>query len=165
MAYSIPNGLAISLDGNTFYALTDHNRKQIDIVPTLIEKSARMANGTMRKYVIANKKTFSASWEMVPAQASQCVDYSQHSGGPTVVSSAWLDAFYRANVGLPLKLRVYTSADTSISIGNIPNESTYQTSRVSYTDYNVFITKYTNNVTHRNVYTDYVNMDIEFTEI
>ena len=55
MAYSINSGIQISLDGVTYYSLTDHNRAEIDVTPSLIEHSARMANGRMRKYVIATK--------------------------------------------------------------------------------------------------------------
>jgi hypothetical protein len=75
MAYLLESGLQISL-GKTYlgvvttdpalmvwYKLTDHNRGEIDISPELIESSSRMANGSMRKYVVAQKNTISASWD------------------------------------------------------------------------------------------------------
>ena len=59
MSYSINAGVAISLDNSTWYSLTDHNRQQITVTPTLIEHAQRMANGRMKKYVVASKKTIS----------------------------------------------------------------------------------------------------------
>lgn len=50
-----------------WHYLTDHNRDAISIDPTLIEKESRMANGTMRKFVISKKDTISTSWENVPS--------------------------------------------------------------------------------------------------
>lgn len=55
-------------------AITDHNRAELTIDTTRIEKSARMANGTLRKYVVADKLKFSTSWDMLPETAAKTVD-------------------------------------------------------------------------------------------
>lgn len=55
-------------------AVTDHNRQQLSIDVERIEKKQRMANGTMRKYIVADKRTFSTSWNMLPKLTSQTVD-------------------------------------------------------------------------------------------
>ena len=55
-------------------AITDHNRAQLTIDVERIEKKQRMANGTLRKYIIADKRTFSTSWSMLPKLTSQTVD-------------------------------------------------------------------------------------------
>lgn len=55
-------------------SITDHNRSPLSITPERIEKKQRMANGTMRKYIIADKRTFSCSWEMLPKKTAQTVD-------------------------------------------------------------------------------------------
>lgn len=55
-------------------SITDHNRAQLSIDVERIEKKQRMANGTMRKYIIADKRTFSTSWTMLPKLTSQTVD-------------------------------------------------------------------------------------------
>jgi hypothetical protein len=54
--------------------VTDHNRSDVGIDWERIEKANRMANGTMRKYVIADKRTFSVSWEKLPHTATYSVD-------------------------------------------------------------------------------------------
>ncbi len=39
-----------------------------------IEDSQRMANGSLRKFWVADKKTFSTSWMMLPSYRSQTAD-------------------------------------------------------------------------------------------
>jgi hypothetical protein len=157
MTYRIEAGIQVSLDGNTWYKLTDHNRKEIQVNPILIEKSQRMANGKMRKYVIAKKTTISTNWEMIPSKSSFTVDGNY--------SSAWLDSFYMANAGIPIKLKVVSSGNTDPAINNYPVDSTFKSALTRYDTYWVYITKYSSTVQHRNVTGDYVNMEIEFTEI
>lgn len=58
-------------NGNT---VTDHNRQPLSIDVERIEKKQRMANGTMRKYIVADKRTFATSWTMLPKLSAQTVD-------------------------------------------------------------------------------------------
>jgi hypothetical protein len=157
MSYSINAGISVSLDNTTWYALTDHNRKEIDITPTIIEQSQRMANGKMRKYVIASKKTINTSWIDVPSKSSNTVDLNQ--------SSAWLSEFYNANVFVPVYVKFTHSKVDSISPGQVPNNSTFITARTGSETILCYITKFTLKTKHRNIHFDYVDMDIEFTEI
>jgi hypothetical protein len=55
-------------------AVTDHNRTQLSIDVERIEKKQRLADGTMRKFIIADKRTFQTSWSMLPKLSSQTVD-------------------------------------------------------------------------------------------
>jgi hypothetical protein len=55
-------------------AITDHKRSPLAISNERIEKSNRMANGTLRKYVVADKRTFTVSWEMLPRDTAKTVD-------------------------------------------------------------------------------------------
>lgn len=54
--------------------ITDHNRGPMQITVDRIEESTRMANGTMRKYIIADKRTFSTDWSDLPQTAAHTVD-------------------------------------------------------------------------------------------
>lgn len=72
-------------------AITDHNRSPLSITPERIEKKQRMANGHMRKYVIADKRTFSCDWDMLPKKTSQTVD--GFWGGEAI------EDFYNAQAG------------------------------------------------------------------
>lgn len=159
MAYPISAGIEISLNGTTWYKLTDHNRSSMQVTPSLIEKESRMANGSMRKYVVAKKDIISVSWDYVPAKADCIVDGNY--GG------AWLEAFYYANCFIPIYVRVRAAKDTVPSIGSAPNDSTFITSQNAngYKQYNAYMTDFSKTVVHRTTTTDYLNMNIEFTEI
>lgn len=155
--YPVEPGIQISLDGILWHPLTDHNRGEIQVSPQMIEKSARMANGSMRKYVVATKNTINTSWKMVPSRTSHTVD-----GG---YSSEWLDAFYSANSFFPIYLKVVSASVSTPEKGHYPNESTRLSSDTSSKVYTVFITSYSSTTLRRSKILDYVDMEIEFTEI
>jgi hypothetical protein len=70
------NGLAYANKTTTtkFRRVTEHNRGPLTLDNTRIEQSARMSNGTMRKYFIADKISVSASWDMLPSFRNETVD-------------------------------------------------------------------------------------------
>jgi len=47
--------------------VSDHNRSALTVEPERIERKQRMIDGTMRKYFVGIKKTFSCSWENLPS--------------------------------------------------------------------------------------------------
>lgn len=55
-------------------SVTDHNRAELGIDVERIEKKQRMSNGTLRKYIVADKRNFSTSWTMLPKLTAQTVD-------------------------------------------------------------------------------------------
>jgi len=62
-------------DGSLKYnKVSEHNRSQFDISNERIEKTQRMANGTLRKFFVADKKTFTLSWDMLPSYRTFTVD-------------------------------------------------------------------------------------------
>ena len=164
--YKVPVGIQVSLDNSTFYDLSDHNRQPIDISYELIENSQRMANGTMRKYVVAKKQKISTSWENVPSLSSNTVD--------SKYGAAWLKAFYEAYCFYPIYVKItYAQDSVPTSSGlNLPNDSSYADSaNVSITSKSVFMTSFDYTVNKRmrssraSTAYDYVNVKIEFTEI
>lgn len=54
--------------------ISDHNRSELQVDVERIEEAVRMANGTRRTYIIADKRTFSVSWEDLPHSSSFTVD-------------------------------------------------------------------------------------------
>jgi hypothetical protein len=62
-------------DGSLKYnKVSEHNRSQFDISSERIEIQQRMSNGTLRKYFVADKKTFTLSWDMLPSYRTLTVD-------------------------------------------------------------------------------------------
>ncbi len=69
------NSLSLSTANSLrFRRLTEHNRSPLSINIERIESSQRMANGTLRKYFIADKINLSVSWEMIPSFRNETVD-------------------------------------------------------------------------------------------
>jgi hypothetical protein len=58
----------------TWTKLTEHNRQPASIQINRIEKTQRTSNGTMRKFFIADKKSISVSWNMIPTHSTMTVD-------------------------------------------------------------------------------------------
>jgi len=168
MAYKIQAGIQVSLNGSTWYKLTDHNREPIQIDVEIIESSSRMANGAMRKYVVAKKHKVSTSWAFLPTKTAETADGN--------FGAAWMESFYNANAGIPIYVKVIESKlNADPAVGAIPDESgnnfkTAQTelSTINATGsrtYSVFITSFSKTLSKRTPVADYVDVSIEFTEI
>jgi hypothetical protein len=168
MAYKIQAGIQVSLNGSTWYKLTDHNREPIQIDVEMIESSSRMANGAMRKYVVAKKHKVSTSWEFLPTKTAETADGN--------FGAAWMQSFYNANAGIPIYLKIIESKlNADPAAGAIPDESganfktaqteTSTTNATGSRTYSVFITSFSKTLSKRTPVADYVDISIEFTEI
>jgi hypothetical protein len=149
MAYLLEAGIQVSLDNVNWQKLTDHNRDPIGISTEIIETQARMANGKMRKYIVAQKKTISVSWSYVPSKTSETVDKNY--------SAAWLESFYKSNVGSPIYLKVVTS--------ELDSSGNFVTAQNGSEVYTVFMEKFSKSIINRTKVSDYVSMSIDFTEV
>jgi hypothetical protein len=49
----------------TWSKITEHNRQPLSITKNRIQKVQRMANGTLRKFFVAEKREFSVSWTYI----------------------------------------------------------------------------------------------------
>lgn len=94
-------------------AITDHNRAAMSIDVERIENKQRMANGQMRKYVTADKRTFQTSWTMLPKLTAQTVD--GFWGGEAI------ESFYNTNTS-SFSLEI-TDGDGDVSTYTVVFES------------------------------------------
>lgn len=117
-------------------AISEHNRKPVQVEVERIEKTHRMANGTMRKYVVADKRTFSTSWEGLPNVASKTVDGKWGADE--------IENFYNTITG-PFTLKI---------IGGDGSVKTYT----------VMFTNFNKSIARRGVY-DFVDVDITLEEV
>lgn len=117
-------------------SVTDHNRAPLNVSVQRIERSTRMANGRLRKFFVADKSTFSVSWEDLPRTTSNTVD--------GFIGGDGMKAFYEANNGeFTLKL--------------FYGDNTQKTYTVTFTNFTYTISK-------RGLY-DFWNVSCEMTEI
>lgn len=174
----LQSGIQVSIDNVNWYKLTDHNRQPIKIGYEVIEKTNRMADGTLRRYVVARKHKISSSWSLVPSLTENAVDYKS-SDPKSGKAGAWMKSFYEANVFVPIYVKLINAGLTTQNInttdGFTPDESTYYSSFQAPTDtdntvYTAYITAFDYEVVKRNAggngkgY-DLVNITIEFTEV
>jgi hypothetical protein len=117
-------------------AITDHNRSELGVAIERIENMQRMANGTMRKYIVADKRTFTVSWDMLPNQTVKTVD--GFWGG-----QAMLD-FYNATPG-------------AFTLELARGDSTVSTYSVMFSDFSYDVVK-------RSVY-DFWNVSVTMEEV
>lgn len=100
--------------------LTDHNRGPVQESYEQIEKSNRTANGTLRKYVVASKKSWSSSWSMIPGFSSQTVD--------GYMGAHEMQSFYLSNFDTVLTLSFYSGRLVAVN-GSV----TYSSPNRTYT--------------------------------
>jgi hypothetical protein len=67
---------------NRFLILSDHNRGELGINIERIEQKRRMVNGTMRSYHVADKRSVSISWDMLPSRSFKKYPNFSVSGKP-----------------------------------------------------------------------------------
>ena len=186
----LESGLQVSLGLNSsnaattdpaqmvWYKLTDHNRQPIKINYEIIEKTNRMADGTLRRYVVARKHKISSSWQMTTSLTTNAVDYKA-SDANSGKAGAWMKSFYEANIFVPVYVKIIYSGIATQNInttdGFKPDENTYYSAHESKTDtdnvvYNCYMTNFDYEVVKRNLNGngrgfDLVNVNMEFTEI
>jgi hypothetical protein len=167
MTLPIPAGIQISLDNQaTWHKLSDHNRSPISTSYEIIEQSQRMANGTMRKYVISNKLKVSTDWKDLPSLDSNVVDYT--ADGLTH-GAAWIKALYEGNVFNPIYVKLIFAKEIA-TLNGLPG-TYYDSDSTPGIIFNAFITGFTHDLTKRRVGNslsqgyDYANIKIDLTEI
>jgi hypothetical protein len=168
MSYALQSGIHVSIDGTTWYKLTDHNRQEIDVTPFLIEKEARMANGTLRKFVVAKKDIISVSWDFLPSKPASTGNATNDAKFDIVdgnYSGAWIESFYNANAGIPIYVKIVSSKYTDPQIGQVPSANTYVSASTGERTYQVFMTGFSKTIRKRNPVTDFLDITLEFTEI
>lgn len=54
--------------GNTIHKISDHNRSPLAEEIERFENKKRMADGTLRRYSVTKKRTWTCSWENLPSR-------------------------------------------------------------------------------------------------
>jgi hypothetical protein len=118
--------------------LSDHNRSPISLSFEKIENKERMANGTLRKFVVATKRTIKVSWEDLPRDDTQTAD-----------------GFWGAN-----SIKDFYDSDGNSAFWVTINygDGTNTQVQVMFTDFNIKLSK-------RGIYTDLYNIDFGLEEV
>lgn len=119
--------LHFSSDGGaTWNKISDHNRQPLSITVERFETTSRTVDGTLRRYSVAKKRTFSISWDMFPSKSAPT--YNGKTGVGTV-DAGWagedIETFHNTTDGVFLiKLRKGSdeskaNSDTTVEVVNV----------------------------------------------
>ncbi len=76
--------------GTTWNKVTDHGRSPLAVSVERIETKQRMANGALRRYVVAKKRTWSCSWENLASKNGSLLPVASGKAGEWMED--WHDA-------------------------------------------------------------------------
>lgn len=100
-------------DGTNWIQISDHGRSALSISIERIENKNRMADGTLRRYVVAKKKNFSCSWDNFPSVKTSFLANGDWAGNE-------MEAFHNSTDGaFQMRLRAGSAQDTEILGSNI----------------------------------------------
>jgi hypothetical protein len=136
--------------------LTDDNRSPMSITPQRIESKRRMIDGTMRSVHIADKMTFSTSWEALPSRKSR---FNPPSDGleNTITSDSFgagqeIKDWYDANFSDFWMLLVY-----DVDVADSPVSGIEK--------YNVFFDDFSYDIVKRGQFNDLWDVSISLVEV
>jgi len=130
----LPTNAGLAINGNK---LTDHNRTVISVTPDRIENRKRMADGTLRNFVVAQKRKVKTSWDNLPNKTSLTVD-----------------GFWGADALIGFYNTAFGEFTLRVSFG----DNTYEDLLVMFSDFSHQLKK-------RNKYVDYYSIDVTFEEV
>ena len=151
--------------GSNFLYLSDDSRDAVQVSYERIETKDRMIDGTMRSYFIADKRTFSTSWNDFPSRKSpSTVSFDRGYGqkfirdsGTNVGAGQDILNWYNTYKKDFWMLLVYDAPILSGSINIAPTSGWAEKIHVFFQDFNFTVTK-------RGPYHDLWNIDMTLVE-
>lgn len=141
-----------SEDGTTWNRISDHNRQPLSIAFERLEKRSRTVGGTLRRYSVAKKRVFTASWDNFPSESNPT--YGGKTGIGTV-DGGWagkdIENFYNTVDG-GFWIRLRAGSDEAKAIGDVTEE------------YQVMITDFSKDIEKRGV-VDFWSLNITLEEV
>jgi len=109
--------------GAAFRKIPDHGRSPLNIDVERLTNDKRMANGTMRRYAVAKKRTFSWSYELLPSRNDIAGGLQTVDGG---LSGSEIQTFHNINDGAFTMRLTYTDTtaaeDVTVMITDFSKE-------------------------------------------
>lgn len=125
--------------------ITDHNRSPLSVNVERFETNTRMSDGTLRRYYVTKKRTWSCSWENLPSEEGTLLANGK--------AGSWMEDFHDETNGSFL-MRLRKGADVNKNV----TDATIEEVRVMITDFSKEVTK-------RGPNTDLWSLDITLEEV
>ena len=143
-------------DGNE---IADHGRQPLSMKYERIVTDKRMADGTLRRQYIGDKRTWDVSWEDLPSTNTVVNGYKTVDGG---WSGEQMESFYRSTHG---KFRLVLRRGSAINLATPnPAESALPYSDSNFYIVNVMFTDFTKEVKKRGA-VDFWNVSVTMEEV
>lgn len=97
--------------GTTWTKVTDHGRSPLSVSTERIENKRRMADGTLRRYVVSKKRSFTCSWEHLPDKATSFLANGSTHGH-------WIEDFHNRVDGSFL-MRLRSGSDRNLTLNGL----------------------------------------------
>ena len=98
-------------NGVNWNLISDHSRSPLSVSVDRIENKQRMANGTMRRYVVAKKRSWNVSWDSIPNNQVSLLA----NGKP----GKWMEDWHNTHDGAFLmRLRDGSAKDAALTSSN-----------------------------------------------
>lgn len=146
--------------GGTTLKVSDHNRSPLQEEIERIENKTRMADGTLRRYVVAKKRTWSCSWENLPSRNVEG-GFNTADGHMT---GEKMEQLARTQDG-PFRLVLRRGSARSIATEPNPSDTALPFADDNFYIVNVMISEFSKEVVKRGVKTDLWNVDITLEEV
>ena len=141
--------------GTDYLFLTDDSRAPLDVSVERIEFRNRMINGRMRTYHVADKKSFSTSWENLPSQVDGISETRKNPNSAWAAGKEMLSWYQDHSDSFWLML-VYDTPNAE-GTGDIPIRYRVET-------YNVFFESFNYTITKRGQLYDFWNVSMSLVE-
>jgi len=105
-----------------FIRVTEHNRGPLTLDNNRIEQAARMSNGTLRKYFIADKLNISVAWNMIPSFRNETVD---GGWGAEDLKNFYESAAGRGEFRIKINPTVFSPTLITENAGTLSDDYTY----------------------------------------
>jgi hypothetical protein len=130
--------------------ITEHNRSPLSVSYERLESKQRMVDGTLRRYVIGKKRTWSCSWDNLPS-ASGTLLVSGEGGN-------WMEK-YHYDVDGSFWMRLRKGSDQAVTDTSVPGDAG------PVEEVQVMITDFSKEVIKRGPNTDLWSLSITLEEV
>lgn len=145
--------------GNNLHKISDHNRSPLQESYERIENKTRMANGTLRRYSVAKKRTWSVSWELLPSHWGNTSLKTVDNG----LYGASLETIHNG-IDSPFRMILRRGSARGLAMPQ-PGEASLPWQDANFYVANVMITDFSKEVVKRGPKVDLWNLDITLEEV
>lgn len=147
--------------GDTIHKLSDHNRSPLNEDVERLENKKRMADGTLRRYSVGKKRTWSCSWDQLPSRRDNTGGLRTADNG---IYGEVMESLHNSTDGA---FRMILRRGNARDVATFPNPTASQLPYSDGTFYivNVMITDFSKEVVKRGPKTDLWNLSVTLEEV